>query len=228
MNASKPLIVVVEDEKRIAELLCDYLERNHYRHQWISNGQDALSAIRAADPALVLLDVMLPGKDGMQICRELRAFSDVPVIMVTARVEELDRLLGLELGADDYICKPFSPREVMARIKTVLRRAVMKPARESSLVHIDAECREARVDGHLLDLTPNEFNLLQTFSQHPRRVFSRAQLQDRIYDDGRIVSDRAIDSHIKNLRKKMASAMPGREFIESIYGVGYRYVEDAD
>jgi two-component system response regulator BaeR len=170
--------------------------------------------------------------DGLSILRELRRTSELPVILVTAKVEEIDRLIGLELGADDYICKPYSPREVVARVKTVLRRtqpqhaAAVPPAPTSVTaaglpLHIDAETWQASIGGKRLDLTPKEFQLLQALAAKPGRVFSRGQLLDAIYEDNLEVSERAVDSHMKNLRKKLAQAMPDAEPIRSIYGVGF-------
>jgi two-component system response regulator BaeR len=180
--------------------------------------------VRARPPALLLLDLMLPGRDGLAICRELRGFTQLPIIMVTARVEEIDRLLGLELGADDYICKPFSPREVVARVKAVLRRQATGGGPAQGL-QVEPQAWRAELDGHKLDLTPVEFRLLETLAAHPGRVFSRAALLERIYDDHRVVSDRTVDSHVKNLRRKLAEAAPGRELLHSVYGVGYRLEE---
>jgi two-component system response regulator BaeR len=217
------LILVVEDEPKIARLILDYLDHAGYRSHWIERGDEAVAWIRAQSPSLVLLDVMLPGLDGMEVCRAIRAFSNLPVIMLTARVEEIDRLLGLELGADDYICKPFSPREVMARIKAVLRRiGEGGMASPSERLVVDAERHSATLDGRLLDLTPVEFRLLSILGAQPGRVFSRDQLLDRLYDDHRIVTDRTVDSHVKNLRKKMQAVTPAEDIIRSIYGVGYK------
>jgi two-component system response regulator BaeR len=173
----------------------------------------------------VLLDLMLPGRDGIDICRELRSFSHVPVIMVTAKVEELDRLLGLEIGADDYICKPFSPREVVARVQAMLRRAryaIEKPTPPAGLV-MDEEKHEAILNGQALDLTPVEFRLLKTLCENEGRVLSRDQLMSKVYSDYRVVTDRTVDTHIKNLRRKLDHASPDREWIHSIYGLGYRF-----
>ena len=190
--------------------------------QVFHDGADALAAIRAAAPALVVLDLMLPGLDGLSLCRDVRAFSTVPIVMVTARVEEIDRLLGLELGADDYLCKPFSPRELVARIKAILRRSGVPEAP----LAIDAAARRANVHGRPLDLTRTEFDLLAALAARPGQVFSRARLlelagQDSL--DHLDVSDRAVDSHIKNLRRKLDAAAPGFEPIRSIYGLGYRF-----
>jgi two-component system, OmpR family, response regulator BaeR len=222
-------ILVVEDEPKLAALLVDYLQAAGYAARVLTDGRDVVPAVRASPPALVLLDLMLPGQDGFEICRELRVFSGVPIIMMTARVEEIDRLLGLELGADDYICKPYSPREVVARVRAVLRRQAQQAARlanpEAQAVPglvIEPEAYRATLEGTALDLTPVEFRLLETLAAHPGRVFSRATLLERLYDDHRIVSDRTVDSHIKNLRRKLGEAAPGRDLIQSVYGVGYR------
>jgi two-component system response regulator BaeR len=180
-------------------------------------------AIASAPVDLVLLDLMLPGKDGLAVCRELRARSDVPIIMLTARVEEADRLLGLEIGADDYICKtPFSPREVVARVKALLRRARTTAAPAASALRIDEGAWRVTFNGVALDLTPVEFRLLKALAETPGRVFSRAALLDKLHDDTRDVTDRAIDTHVKNLRRKMQQASPGEDPLRSIYGVGYR------
>jgi two-component system response regulator BaeR len=164
---------------------------------------------------------MLPGLDGLSLCRALREFSDVPVVMVTARVEEIDRLLGLEAGADDYVCKPFSPRELVARIKAILRRSGR--AAQPSVVVIDDSTRRIAIHGKPLDLTPSEFALLAVLARRPGQVFSRAQLLDLAFHDSLDVTDRAIDSHIKNVRRKIEAVAPGLEPIHSIYGLGYRF-----
>lgn len=227
MNASAD-ILVVEDEPKIAELLADYLRAAGHAPRIVGHGNEVIPAVRARMPDVILLDLMLPGRDGIDICRELRSFSNVPVIMITARVEEVDRLLGLELGADDYICKPFSPREVVARVKALLRRlqAGAAPAGAPGLV-IDPDRFEATLDGERLDLTAVEFRLLQTLAATPGRVYSRDQLMERIYSDHRVVGDRTVDSHVKNLRRKLAAVRPGAELIQSVYGVGYRFEEPA-
>ncbi len=216
-------ICIVEDEPKIAALLNDYLHASGYESLVIHDGAAAVSAIHDYQPDLVLLDIMLPGKDGLEICRELRQKSRLPIIMLTARIEEIDRLLGLELGADDYICKPFSPREVIARVKAVLRRAQPEQAdaTEEDTLKIDPEAHRAWLDDHELDLTPVEFRLLRTLAAAPGRIFSRDQLLDHLYDDHRVVTDRTVDSHIKNLRRKLEAVREG-ETIRSIYGVGYR------
>ena len=217
-------ILIVEDEPKIAALLADYLQAmGGYRSQVLERGDVVLAHVRAEPPDLVLLDLMLPGLDGIEVCKQIRAESSVPIIMVTARVEEIDRLLGLELGADDYICKPFSPREVVARVKAVLRRAGASAASGPDGLLIDEEKFLASWAGTRLNLTPVEFALLKTLAAHPGRVYSRAQLMNEMYSDYRGVSDRAVDTHIKNLRRKLAEAGDGREVIESVYGLGYRF-----
>ncbi|TCS36297.1 two-component system response regulator BaeR [Paucimonas lemoignei] len=223
--ANDACIMIVEDEPKLAALLADYLHASGFRTSIVGNGLDVIPAIKAAPPDLVLLDLMLPGRDGTEICRELRGFSHVPVIMVTAKVEEIDRLLGLEIGADDYICKPFSPREVVARVQALLRRAAYnhdKPAPASSLV-MNEDTHEATFKGQPLDLTPVEFRLLQALYQNPGRVFSREQLMGKAYSDYRIVTDRTVDTHIKNLRRKLDQVSPDYELIRSIYGLGYKF-----
>ena len=216
-------ILIVEDEPRMAALLADYLRASGYTSQWIANGLEAVPSVKARRPDLVLLDVMLPGQDGMSVCRELRQFSEVPVIMLTARVEEADRLMGLELGADDYICKtPFSPREVVARVKALLRRSGYAARGASSPLQIDEQAYKASLHGNPLGLTPIEFRLLKALADARGRVLSRDRLLDHVHADQRAVTDRAVDSHIKNLRRKLDAVGEGQELIRSIYGVGYR------
>ncbi|HSH43118.1 MAG TPA: response regulator [Arenicellales bacterium] len=214
-------ILIVEDEPQLAELLADYLRAADFEPSVLHDGREVVPWVRSHTPDLILLDIMLPGEDGMSVCRELRRFSDVPIVMVTARVEEIDRLLGLELGADDYICKPFSPREVVARVKAILRRSG-PAARQTPGLQIDRQAYRASIDGRELDLTPVEFRLLATLAEHPGRVFSRSQLMDQLYQDNRVVTDRTVDTHVKNLRRKMAAVRPDEELIRSVYGVGYR------
>jgi two-component system response regulator BaeR len=222
MNGASPKkILVVEDEAKLAQVLVDYLVQAGYGPHWLADGLPAVSWVRENDPDMILLDLMLPGRDGMEICREVRRFSNVPIIMITARVEEIDRLLGLELGADDYICKPYSPREVIARTRAVFRRIDAVPAWDENFA-VDGERMEIRCRGRVLDLTPVEFRLLNTLLEKPGRVYSRDQLLNQLYEDNRIVTDRTVDSHIKNIRKKIAHVLPGRDVIASVYGVGYK------
>ncbi len=216
-------ILIVEDEVKLATLLKDYLERNGFKTSMIHHGNEVMSWLDKNQPDMILLDLMLPGRDGMDICKEIRRNSQVPVIMITAKVEEIDRLLGLELGADDYICKPFSPREVVARVKAVLRRSDGGEKLEDKGLKLDTDTYKATIDGNDLDLTAVEFQLLKVLSDQPGRIFSRAVLVDKIYTDGRVVSDRTIDSHIKKLRKKIAVQLPDVELIHSLYAVGYKF-----
>jgi len=225
----KERILIVEDERRIAEILNDYLSQSGYEVDHQDRGDKIVELVKKNPPSLILLDVMLPGGDGLEICREIRKFSDVPIIIVSARIDELDRLLGLELGADDYICKPFSPREVVARVKAVFRRSRSAPEAESKLINIDDEKNRITVNGVVLDLTPTEFRLLKLFASKPGRVFSRNQLLELCYQQEQLVFDRVIDSHVKNVRKKLSKVLPGQELIHAVYGVGYRYeVKPAD
>lgn len=216
-------ILIVEDEPKLARLLADYLHQAGYATHQIGNGSEVVAWVREHSPDLLLLDVMLPGSDGLTLCRELRTFTQVPIIMVTARVEEVDRLLGLELGADDYICKPFSPREVVSRVKAVLRRANATQPLQTPGFTLDEHRLEVRFNSGATALTAVEFQLLKRLASEPGRIFSRDQLMAGMYQDHRIVSDRTIDSHIKKLRKRLADAWPGIEFIHSVYGAGYRF-----
>lgn len=215
-------ILIVEDEPRLADLHRDYLQQAGFATEWLADGLAVVQKVKRAQPALILLDLMLPGRDGLEICKEIRQFSSVPIIMVTARVEEIDRLLGLELGADDYICKPFSPREVAARVKAVLRRS-RTVSENSGFLHLDDERYLATLQGQVLDLSAVEYQLLTILAAKPGRILNRDQLMDRIYNDRRIVCDRTIDSHIKKLRKKISAVAPDLEVIHSVYGVGYKY-----
>jgi two-component system response regulator BaeR len=213
-------VLIVDDEPKIAALLRDYLVNAGYETSVLETGLGVADWVRANKPDAILLDVMLPGESGLAICKSIREFSDVPILLITARVEEIDRLLGLELGADDYICKPFSPREVVARVKAVLRRASSSATALASSIELNEARFEVRVRGHALTLTPVEFRLLGKLHAQPGRVFSRQQLMDAVYRDHRVVSDRTVDSHVKNLRRKLTDA--GFDPITSVYGVGYR------
>ncbi|MDY6920535.1 MAG: response regulator [Pseudomonadota bacterium] len=215
-------ILIVEDELALAGVLADYLHHHDFSTRIETDGARVAAACGEFQPDLILLDLMLPNKDGLTLCRELRQTSQIPIIMLTARVEEIDRLLGLELGADDYICKPYSPREVVARIKAVLRRC-QSPQSVSEGLEMDPTTLSARLLGQPLELTAVEFRLLHTLSSEPRRVFSRDQLMDRIYPDQRVVADRTIDSHITKLRRKLAQISPDQEVVHSVYGVGYKF-----
>lgn len=221
---NSPLLLIAEDDHKIAAVLCDYLQQQGARIECVDRGDQVEDAVRRLQPDLLLLDLMLPGRNGLDICRTVRSWSTLPIIMLTARVEEVDRLLGLELGADDYICKPFSPREVVARIRAVLRRTrpARLPAAGSDIVLNEAGW-SALLNGHDLGLTAVEFQLLRVMVAQPGRIFTRDQLMDAMYRDERIVSDRTVDSHIKKLRRKISDVEPERELIWSVYGVGYKY-----
>ena len=218
-------ILIVEDEHKIAAVLREYFERDGFKVTHLDAGTDAETCIRNTPFSCVVLDLMLPGRDGLEICKAVRQFSDVPIIMLTARVDEIDRLLGLELGADDYVCKPFSPREVVARVRTILRR-VERGIQVDTLSYANVllvperfQCRVGQTD---VELTPVEYRLLARLISQPGRVYSRSELMDGAYEDHRVVSDRTIDSHIKNVRRKLTDAGCDEELIRSIYGVGYK------
>lgn len=227
-------ILIVENEPELAAVLRDYLQQSDFKTDCLENGLEVVPFVRNNNPDLILLDLMLPGQNGLNICREIRTFSNVPIIIVTARTEEIDLLLGLELGADDYICKPFSPRVVVARVKTVLRRSgtdseEQKPAghHQDRDLTLDEACYRATLADRDLPLSIVEFKLLYLLATNRGRIYSRSQLMSEIYDDHRVVYERTIDSHIKKLRKKMAAAMPGREYIHAVYGAGYKYDPEA-
>lgn len=230
MTLSGQRILIVEDEAKIAALLADYLQAAGYETQILGDGAQALTLLRQSPPALLVLDLMLPGLDGLSLCRELRQFSALPVLMVSARVDELDRLLGLELGADDYLCKPFSPREAVARVKALLRRAQGRlpglaapgPQPLDGGYAVDEAGQRLFWQGQPLQLTPLEFRLLRLLLRQPGRIFSRAQLLEQLHEDFRDVSDRVIDSHVKNIRRKLAQLSPPQEPLSAVYGMGYR------
>lgn len=229
-----PEVLIVEDEPKLAALLADYLRAAGFNPQTVDNGLDVEAAVADRRPAMVLLDLMLPGKDGLDICRDLRRGSDIPIIIITARIEEIDRILGLELGADDYICKPFSPREVVARVRAVLRRHAERESIDTGGeikpvpgLSIDGVLLRVELDGNRLDLTPVELRLLETLATQPGKIFARAALIESIYGAGHPIADRTIDSHVRNLRRKLAEAAPQRELLHSVYGVGYRLEDGA-
>lgn len=223
-------IVIIEDEKELADLVRDYLLQSDYEVDVYHDGAAGLQAIQADVPSLVILDLMLPKLDGLGVCRKIREFSEVPIIMVTALTEEIDRLLGLKLGADDYVCKPFSPRELVARVQAVLRRVQNQPA-QKGLFKIDENQQRIWYKHKPLTLTPTEFRLLALFLKHAGQIFSRPQLLDHLNPDSFEVTDRVIDSHIKNLRRKIsdvAETGSKHEWIHSVYGVGYRFDYEND
>jgi two-component system response regulator BaeR len=221
-------VFIVEDEKELAELVRDYLVQANYEVEIFNDGQAGLQAALQDNPDLIILDLMLPRMDGLSVCRKIREVSNVPIIMVTALTEEIDRLLGLKLGADDYVCKPFSPKELVARVQAVLRRAHTQPA-QKALFKIDEAQQRIWYKQKTLNLTPTEFRLLALFLKHVGQIFSRGQLLDHLNPDSFEVTDRVIDSHIKNLRRKIsetADTGSKHEWIHSVYGVGYRFDYD--
>ena len=231
-------ILIVEDEPKLAQLLVDYLQQSGFDTLVIDDGQQALDWITQHHQEIdfIILDLMLPNLDGMEICKAVRQFSTLPILIATAKVEEIDRLIGLELGADDYLCKPYSPREVVARVKAILRRCILVKQQASALPNnsqpaaeliaglvLEEEKYKATLNGQLLDLTAVEFQLLVILAKEPGRIFSRQQLMDGGYQDHRVVSDRTIDSHIRKLRKRISEKCPESEIIHSVYGVGYKF-----
>jgi two-component system alkaline phosphatase synthesis response regulator PhoP len=222
-------ILVVEDERQIAEIAGDYLKRAGFAVIVAGNGAGALELARSRQPALIVLDLGLPRIDGLEVARTLRRESNVPIIMLTARVEESDRLTGLDVGADDYITKPFSPRELVARVQAVLRRS-SNTSKATDIVRLgdlvlDAPRLKATREGTALDLTATEFQLLLTMARQPGRVFTRAQLLDAVRGDEGESYDRAIDAHVKNIRRKLEPDPRNPRYIETVYGIGYRCAE---
>ena len=223
-------ILVVEDELDIIKLVRAYLEKAGYAVVTATAGQEALSVFRHERPNLVILDLNLPGMDGLDVCRALRRQSDVPIIMLTARLDETDRLIGLEMGADDYIVKPFSPREVVARTRAVLRRAEGEPVKPDVIaageIALDMPRRQASKVGRPLDLTTMEFDLLAVLVAHPGQVFTRMLLLEQVQETAYAGYERTIDAHIKNLRAKLEDDPHNPRFIETVRGVGYRFIQE--
>lgn len=222
-EAPSSQVLVIEDDPKIARVVVDYLRAAGFAASSMSDGARALAAIRVQAPSAIVLDLMLPGLDGIALCRAVREFSDVPIVMLTARVDEVDRLIGLEAGADDYVCKPFGPLELVARVKALLRRAEGRLVSRRVPWQVDDDALRIAWRGKALALTPLEFRMFRLLLGRPGRVFSRAALLDSVHDDLRDVSDRAIDSHVKNLRRKVQAVDPGFDGIASVYGVGYRF-----
>lgn len=220
-----PHILIVEDDAKIAALLADYMEAAGMRTTRVGDGIEALRLARAQQVDLMLLDLMLPGIDGIEVCSQVRAFSTLPIIMLTARIDEIDRLLGLETGADDYVCKPFSPREVVARVRVHLRRTFgLAPVQAvAPALLVERATMRIVLAGSALPLTPVEFRILAELIEHPDRVYSRQQLLDFAHEDQRDINDRTVDSHIKNIRRKLAARLPDADCLQSVYGVGYRF-----
>jgi DNA-binding response OmpR family regulator len=223
-------ILVVDDEPKIVTLARDYLEHAGFAVLTTRDGRDALATVRQRRPDLVVLDLGLPGLDGLDVTRELRRDSSIPIVMLTARDDEFDKLLGLELGADDYLTKPFSPRELVARVRAVLRRAERPPEAAETIhaadVVLDLPRMRAEVAGTVVDLTPTEFGLLATMAARPGRIFTRAQLLDALHGIAFDTYERAIDSHVKNLRRKIEPDPRSPRYILTVYGVGYRFADD--
>src|SRR6266545_2620010 len=219
-------VLVVDDEPTIREIVAGYLQRDGYRTLEAADGNRARELIENDGPDLVILDLMLPGTDGLELCRWIRSRSRLPVILLTARVEETDRIVGLELGADDYVTKPFSPRELATRVKTVLRRArPSRPPRERLTVgelEIDAAKREAHRNGDVLSLTAKEFDLLWFLASNPNRVFSRDQLMARVWGYSAALDTGTVTVHVRRLREKLEADASHPELLETVWGAGYR------
>ena len=216
-------VLVVEDDRKISDLLQNYLRASGFEAEAAYDGRDALRMIQEHAPDTVILDWMLPGLDGIGVCKAVRAFSEVPILMLTARIDEVDRLLGLDTGADDYVCKPFAPREVIARVRALLRRAEGRVKSSGRPWEIDDASFRISWRGQWLALTRIEFMMFRLLLSRPGRVYSRDQLLATVHDSQHDISDRAIDTHVKNLRKKVQAVEPGRDCITSVYGVGYRF-----
>jgi two-component system, OmpR family, alkaline phosphatase synthesis response regulator PhoP len=223
-------ILVVEDEPGIGRLVRDYLERAGFAVASASTGEEALAQARARRPALVVLDLGLPDRDGLDVTRDLRQVANVPIVMLTARGDESDRIVGLELGADDYVVKPFSPKELVARVRAVLRRSESSRSDAEVLsvldVVLDARRRRVSVAGREVELTATEFALLETLMREPGRVYTRGQLLDAVHGVSFESYERAVDAHVKNLRRKLEPEPGSRRYVQTVHGVGYRFAED--
>ena len=223
-------VLIVEDDRNIASLVATYLEREGFATVTATDGEEALALAQHRRPIFVILDLMLPKKDGWEVCRELRNRSDIPILILTARGEEVDRILGLAMTADDYVVKPFSPRELVERVKAILRRT-QAGSRPQQLVIVrgelvlDEEKQKVTLEGHPIPLTPSEYRLLHTLMAHPGRVFSRQQLLDHLNPRGQVVVDRVVDVHIGKLRRKIESDPSRPRFILTVRGTGYRFAE---
>ena len=220
-------ILIVEDEENIAEVLIAYAKQQDYETEHFNSGKGVVSFVKQNAVDLILLDLMLPDVDGTELCKQIRAFSSVPIIMLTAKSEEIDRLRGLELGADDYICKPFSPKEVIARIKAVLRRTSQPKANiiNHNNFQLHKDDYEARLNGKSIGFTAVEFKIFLLFISHVGRVFTREDIINNVYSDTTDISDRNIDTHIKNIRKKINDIQAGLNPIAAVYSVGYKFKE---
>jgi DNA-binding response OmpR family regulator len=225
-----PTILLVEDEAELVRVLRDYLERAGFRVQTASAGPEAVSQFQHDPPDLVLLDLNLPGMDGLDVARQMRRTTKVPIIMVTARVDEADRLIGLELGADDYVTKPFSPRELVARVRAVLRRSQEAPEAaqviRTGAVSVDLTRHTVEIQGRRLELTPTEFDLLATLAREPGRAFTRLQLLEATQGSAFEGYERTVDAHIKNLRAKIEADPRHPRLVQTVFGVGYRFADE--
>ena len=226
---AKAHILLVEDEPRIAQLIIKYFELEGYQYTWLNSGEKVIEQIEAITPEICILDLMLPEVSGIDLCKQIRTFSNLPIIMLTARVEEIDKLIGFKAGADDYVCKPFSPKELMARVEALLKRSQQRTPQTSVLsfehIELDESKFLATVGNKKLNLTTNEFNLLKTLMQQPEKVFTRKELLLAVKQHELEIYERTIDTHIKNLRKKLAEASGGENYIVSVYGLGYSLKE---
>jgi len=224
-------VLIVEDDRNTAALIKTYLEKEGFQTNVVHDGEEALNMIKTSNPGFVILDIMLPKIDGWEVCRRLRSFSDVPVLMLTAREEEIDRVLGLSLGADDYVVKPFSPRELLERVKAILRRArpvqspKVKLLCKGGLV-LDPEKLKVTLHGRIISLTSHEYKLLYALMRSPGRVFSRSELLDHFYQHGEVVVDRVIDVHIGKLRQKIEMDPARPQYIQTVRGFGYRFTDE--
>jgi DNA-binding response OmpR family regulator len=225
------LVLIVEDDRNTAALIKTYLEKEGFQTVVVFDGEEALEMIKTSNPGFVILDIMLPKMDGWEVCRRLRSFSDVPVLMLTAREEEIDRVLGLSLGADDYVVKPFSPRELLERVKAILRRA--RPVQSSKVellamggLVLDPEKLKVTLHGKTILLTSHEYKLLYALMRSPGRVFSRSELLDHFYQHGEVVVDRVIDVHIGKLRQKIEKDPSSPQYIQTVRGFGYRFTDE--
>jgi DNA-binding response OmpR family regulator len=224
-------VLIVEDDRNTAALIKTYLEKEGFQTVVVFDGEEALEMIKTSNPGFVILDIMLPKMDGWEVCRRLRSFSDVPVLMLTAREEEIDRVLGLSLGADDYVVKPFSPRELLERVKAILRRA--RPVQSSKVellamggLVLDPEKLKVTLHGKTILLTSHEYKLLYALMRSPGRVFSRSELLDHFYQHGEVVVDRVIDVHIGKLRQKIEKDPSSPQYIQTVRGFGYRFTDE--
>lgn len=217
-------ILIVEDEAKLAALLADYLTHEGFESYWLDNGLNVVDWVKQHSPDLILMDIMLPNRDGIMLCKEIREFSTVPLFLITARIAETDRLKGLEIGADDYICKPYSAKEVVARIKAIFRRQQNFSTQLPVIAGfcLDKEKLHAFYEGVQLDLTLSEFRILAAMLDKCGKVYSRATLLDMLHEDERDITDRTVDTHVKNLRHKLQKIAANKEIIQSVYGVGYK------